>query len=106
MSSSPFSNGTEADAWMSLWCRWCDNDHVMHRDLVGPGCDIIAEAYMHSDRHPKEWRPEPPGKFYMPPLIICTKFTPCKTCGDDRAEERVELVAISDAEWAKSRETT
>ena len=26
----PFSNGTEGDAWMSKWCRFCAHDHDMH----------------------------------------------------------------------------
>lgn len=42
--SRPFSNGTEGDAWMSVWCELCVHDHGIHADSGEPGCERMWGA--------------------------------------------------------------
>lgn len=100
----PFSNGTEGDAWMGAWCRYCERDHEMHNDGPGPGCEIIASAMVDHDYWPEAWLPEPDdGHFFLPSRLVCGAFTPCNDCGGDPgATERAERVAEVRAYWTRS----
>src|SRR5690554_6682725 len=100
----PFSNGTEGDAWMHKWWSYCANDHQMHGDGGGPGCDLILKAYLRE--WPGEaWLPEPDdGQFALPSRLCCLAFKPCEPCGGDfGADARAERIAEVTAYW-KQRE--
>ena len=99
----PFSNGTEGDAWMEKWCRYCSRDHGQHTDEPGEadgGCHLILDAML-GNAWPEAWVPEPDdGRFFLPSRMICSAFTPCEPCGGDPgAEDRAERVAEVTAYW-------
>ena len=84
----PFSNGTEGEAWMSKWCRFCANDHGMHNGGdTEPMCDIIGMAMLRE--WPGEaWLPEPDdGRFALPSRLCCLSFKACGECGGDPGAE-------------------
>ena len=117
--STPFSNGTEADAWMSVWCAYCTHDHGLHTDgtYVDPAdpdnsCQLIGEAMLGARydggkwRWPEAWTPEPPGRFSLPSRMLCGQFTPCTQgdcTGDPGADERARRVAEVHLEWKAHR---
>lgn len=96
----PFSNGTEGDAWIDKWCRYCARDHEVHTE-TGPGCGLMTTA-MFGDEWPEGWVPEPDdGRFFLPSRMVCMAFTPCEDCGGDPgADARAERVAEVTAYWA------
>lgn len=97
---APFSNGTEGDAWMDKWCRYCARDHEMHGDDGhGPGCELMRSSYI--DEWPQGWVPEPDdGAFFLPSRLVCLAFEPCVPCGGDPgATARAERVAEVTAYW-------
>ena len=75
----PFSNGTEGQEWMSVWCEWCTKDHVTHSPDGdwGQGCPLIVQALSHEPV--AEWTDysEELG-FTMPASMTCSKFLECK----------------------------
>jgi len=102
----PFSNGTEGDAWMGVWCEHCTHDHgISHADAeVGEGCQIILLAMLGGDewRWPEAWLPEPAGSFSLPSRMICGQFQPChrgQCQGDPHAETRAAISAEVTAFW-------
>lgn len=105
---SPFSNGTEGDAWMSKWCEFCVHDHDMHLGN-GPGCSLIFGAML-DEPWPEAWLPEPDdGDFYLPSRMICGQFEPCHEggcTGDPAPEERAERVAEVTVYWRDRAETS
>lgn len=51
---TPFSNGTEGEAWMANWCGRCLVDAPFRNGLRGAiGCPLLAVAL--SGRTPAEW---------------------------------------------------
>lgn len=55
-----FSNGTEGEGWMGLWCDRCLHDRSAHTDAPADprnngliGCALVAVALM--SRTPVEW---------------------------------------------------
>ena len=95
----PFSNGTEGEAWMAVWCTYCARDHGLHNGRDSdPMCDLIGAAML-GDVWPEQWIPEPDdGQFFLPSRLVCTAFTACAECGgdpgaDDRAARAVEVTA-------------
>lgn len=107
--SKPFSNGTEGDAWMGVWCEHCTHDHsITHGDVdaTGEGCQIILLAAAQSAdewRWPEAWLPEPAGSFSLPSRMICGQFQPCHqgSCeGDPHADVRAAISAEVTAWWA------
>jgi hypothetical protein len=114
--SAPFSNGTEADAWMAVWCAYCAHDHgVHHVSLVADPdntCQLIGEAMLGARydggqwRWPEAWTPEPPGSFSLPSRMVCGQFTPCThdACtGDPAPAERGRRVTEVHLEWKAHR---
>lgn len=117
----PFSNGTEGEAWMSVWCSYCVHDHTMHeanvpeppgsRSLPGGGCLLIVDAMLGASDPdtwvwPEAWIPEPPGSFGLPSRLICGQFEPChegRCTGDPAAKERATIAAEVRAEWEAHR---
>lgn len=108
VTSVPFSNGTEGEAWMDKWCAYCVHDHGAHDDTYDDTCRVILEA-MTAD-HDKfdageAWvAPDKPG--YLPSRMICTLFEPCHKgdCGGDPgAEARAERVAEVMSFWIGRR---
>lgn len=100
--STPFSNGTEGDAWQYAWCRHCARDHEMHDD-TGPGCGLLCTAFI--GEWPEGWIPEPDdGHFHLPSRMVCMAFTPCTPCGGDPGEhDRAERVSEVTAYWKDRR---
>lgn len=106
--SRPFSNGTESEAWMGVWCEHCVHDHGMHDDSGDLGCDLILNSMLpdfpcDDFPWPEAWLPEPPGSFSLPSRMICGQFQPCTEggCqGDPHAEMRAAVSAEVTAEWA------
>ena len=101
-----FSNGTEGDAWMNVWCRHCAHDHDQHDGTeltnVG-GCEVVMHM-MTSDVWPEAILREPEGEFHIPPLHLCGVFTPCEPCGGDPlAETRSNVVAYVTNRWAETK---
>ena len=74
----PFSNGTEGQEWMSVWCSWCIRDHVTHMPDGdwSNGCELIAKALVHEPV--PEWTDysEELG-FTLPASMTCSKFREC-----------------------------
>ena len=113
--STPFSNGTEADAWMERWCYYCVHDHGVHDGAeANPDntCRMIGEAMLGAGydggkwRWPEAWTPEPPGKFGLPSYMLCGQFTPCHQdgcTGDPAPDERAERVAEVQLAWKAAR---
>lgn len=107
----PFSNGTEGDAWMSVWCTYCVHDHAIHGPAAGTGCQLIGDAMFGSAEPelwtwPEAWIPEPPGSFSLPSRLICGQFLPChegRCTGDPAAERRARIAAEVRAEWEAHR---
>lgn len=100
----PFSNGTEGDAWMRVWCASCAHDHTMHGpDGSGPGCRIIADAMIGGEPWPEAWLPEPDDdRFGCPSRMICGQYQPCDPCGGDpQADLRAGIVGQVTAYWAE-----
>jgi hypothetical protein len=108
--SKPFSNGTEGQAWMSVWCEHCTHDHdISHpgATLDEPGCDLILHAMMpdfpcDDFPWPEAWLPEPTGSFSWPSRMICGQFQPCEQgdcTGDPHAEVRAAVVAEVTDYW-------
>lgn len=106
--SKPFSNGTEGDAWMGVWCDYCTHDHpITHNDpaATGGGCQIMLLAVAQSDdewRWPEAWLPEPFGEFALPSRMICHQFQPCEQgdcSGDPHSEVRASIVAEVTDYW-------
>lgn len=96
----PFSNGTEGDAWMAKWCRYCARDHDMHDpNPEGPGCSMVTMSML--GEWPESWIPEPDdGRFSLPSRLVCTAFEACDACGGDPgADARAERVAEVVAYW-------
>jgi hypothetical protein len=107
----PFSNGTECDAWMSVWCEFFNHDHsITHGDpaATGEGCQIMLHAVADSNdewRWPEAWLPEPRGSFSLPSRLICGQFQPCEqgTCdGDPHADTRSAIVAETTDWWMQN----
>ena len=105
----PFSNGTEGDAWMGVWCELCTHDHsITHNDdaATGEGCQIMLRAVADTDdewRWPEVWLPEPRGSYSLPSRLICGQFEPChqgRCQGDPHADIRAEIVAEVTAYWS------
>lgn len=101
----PFSNGTEADAWMDRWCAFCAHDHGMHgANSDAEDCELVMNA-MAGLEYPADeaWVAEPDdGKFFLPSRMICLRFTPCTldACtGDPGAEARAGRVAEVQTYW-------
>lgn len=113
--SVPFSNGTEAGAWMSRWCSFCAHDHGMHDGAeANPDntCRLIGEAMLGASyngdrwRWPEAWLPEPPGRHGLPSYMCCRSFQPCTSgdcTGDPAPEERAQRVELVRREWAAYR---
>jgi hypothetical protein len=53
----PFSNGTEAEAWMETWCGTCAHDSPAMVEQ-GEGCPLVLVAL--AERTPAEWVDEDP----------------------------------------------
>lgn len=91
---TPFSNGTEGEAWMGVWCNHCAKDHGIHTG-DGGGCEIILTAMV-----PELWRwPEPwvatrDYRKRLPADIDCLAFEPCEPCGGDPLAETREGVRV------------
>lgn len=105
----PFSNGTEGEAWMGVWCEFCVHDHaITHGDdaqVDGEGCPIMRDV-MWQDREewrwPEAWLPEPHGEHALPSRMICHQFEPChqgRCDGDPHAETREAIAAEVTAWW-------
>lgn len=62
---SPFSNGTEGEAWQANWCNNCVHDRDLRRG-EGSGCVLVAISF--EDRTPAEW-------FQREVYGLGTKFT-------------------------------
>lgn len=107
----PFSNGTEGDAWMAIWCSYCTHDHTIHGPDAGTGCQLIGDAMLGASDPdtwvwPEAWIPEPPGSFALPSRLICGQFEPChegRCTGDPAAEQRATIAAEVRAEWEAHR---
>lgn len=56
--STPFSNGSESDAWMQVWCETCVQD-TPEKLLKEGGCPLVMVALMF--RTPAEWKRGPVG---------------------------------------------
>lgn len=100
-----FSNGTEGQAWMNVWCAHCALDHDQHegQPMDNGGCDLVLHM-MTSDVWPEAIVPQPPGEFHLPPLHLCGMFTPCNDCGGDPlAETRANVVAHTTAAWIEAK---
>lgn len=78
----PFSNGTEGEAWRSLWCGFCTHDHATH-DPDDPrfenGCEHLLNAVIGQPVEP--WTMAPEGWRHLPALMTCSQFAVCG-CGD------------------------
>lgn len=111
--SVPFSNGTEQEAWASVWCAYCVHDHTMHTD-EGGGCDLFLAGAMLAGtddwRWPEAWLPEPDdGRFSLPSRMVCSMFTPCHEgdcTGDPGAGDRSERVVEVTGYWQQRGHTT
>lgn len=104
----PFSNGTEEQAWMGVWCSHCVHDHGMtHHDGCGDGCPILLDYIVGTTpdvewRWPEVWLPAPPGSFALPSRMVCGKYEPCtegECKGDPHAEVRSAITAEVTAAW-------
>lgn len=111
--SVPFSNGTERDAWMSVWCSYCVHDHAMHGTgrATDDMCEIIGLSMMGEEhwRWPEAWTPEPPGSFRLLSRLICGAFTPCTVggcTGDPAPTQRAERAAAVHLEWSRAEVTS
>lgn len=109
-SGRPFSNGTEGDAWMDKWCRYCVHDHSMHGpNPQGPGCMLILNAMCPPDdfQWPEAWLPEPDdGRFFLPSRMVCGMFTACHDdgcTGDPGADDRADRVNEVTEYWIERR---
>lgn len=103
----PFSNGTEEQAWMAVWCQDCTHDHGMtHHNSCGDGCPLLLDYMVNigDDFHwPEAWLPAPPETNYLPSRMVCGMFQPCVQgdCdGDPEPELRAEIVAEVTSYWA------
>jgi len=110
--TTPFSNGTEAEAWMSRWCSYCVHDHGLHddaaQDETDTMCRLIADAMLGGPewRWPEAWTPEPPGMYGLLSYMLCGSFKPCAkdACtGDPAPTERAERVTMVQLAWAATR---
>lgn len=79
--SAMFSNGTEGDAWMAVWCDVCANIK---------GCDAIGAIY--SGITPECITLERDG-LHLPALHVCSRFAPDGE--DEYAEVRERVVAVT-----------
>lgn len=106
-SGRPFSNGTEGDAWMSVWCSRCVHDHGAHDETYTDCCDLIAAAMLPDFPSadlpwPEVWLPEPDGSFSLPSRMTCGQFSPCTNgdcTGDDLADTRAAIVSEVTVYW-------
>ena len=113
--STPFSNGTEYEAWNAAWCAVCAHDHGVHDGSnAGPleTCQMIGEALLGASydggkwRWPEAWTPEPPGMHGLPSYMLCGQFSPCTqgACtGDPAPDERAERVTKVQLAWRATR---
>jgi hypothetical protein len=106
VTSVPFANGTEGEAWMDKWCAYCVHDHAEHdgcTDDSNGGCILILEAMCGSVPDTEAWVAEPDdGTFSLPSRMLCTLFQPCTKdeCeGDPGAEARAARVGDVMAYW-------
>jgi len=111
----PFSNGTEGQAWMDVWCAHCANDHTMHSvddREAGPegfvGCQIIGASMIGGDdwRWPEAWiKPPPDLDNHLPSLMLCGMFTACEPCGGDPLSEvRINVIRTVEQGWRDERQ--
>jgi hypothetical protein len=66
------SNGTEGEAFMSVWCARCERDRAHREDFSVDGCPIIVATMalpITDPAYPKEWVYGREG------VAICTAFT-------------------------------
>jgi hypothetical protein len=63
MSTRPFSNGFEWDAWSAGWCAWCLNEET---------CPLLDLVFIEG-RTPQEWQPGADGVL-GPTRYFCTAF--------------------------------
>ena len=80
-----FANGTEGDAWMTVWCNECAND-------ADGTCPIVNRLLFEPDEVPPEIIEQPDGEYHLPPLHLCTAYTPGAD-GDPHAERRANVIA-------------
>lgn len=64
-----FSNATEGDGWMYVWCQRCTHDTPQALTEDG-GCPLVMVALM--QKTPVEWKPGPPGSLSR--KYECTEF--------------------------------
>lgn len=97
--STPFSNGTELEAWMGAWCSYCD---LCDEDA---GCDLLLHAFLPDEiPWPEAWLPEPTGEHHLPSKMVCLAFQPGPE-GDPGAEDRAERIEEVQNYW-RTREAT
>ena len=51
--SRPFSNGTEGEAWMAVWCDTCTKDAPARDGRYEEGCPLIVTAMV--GETPEQW---------------------------------------------------
>lgn len=108
-SRHPFSNGTEGESWMAVWCEYCVHDHGAshNHESCGDGCDLILNVLMPEFPSadfpwPEVWLPEPTGSFSLPSRLVCGQFQPCTTgdcAGDPQAATRAAITAEVTDYW-------
>lgn len=87
-----FANGSEGDAWTSVWCDTCTHDHDQHHGSSAPdvgGCPLFLAALV-GETVP-EWSVREGAPFVLPPDVVCSKYEPCSldACsGDPQPEAR------------------
>ena len=79
-----FANNTEGGAWEGVWCNHCQAD-------INDDCPIHT-ALLCTDDIPPEITEQPEGEFHLPPLHLCSGFTPMPE-GDPLADIRANVIA-------------
>lgn len=91
MGEVPFSNGTEYEEWLEVWCYRCGHDHEQHVDESG-GCGIAFGILAYPDDPPVEIQRGgyrivvangqdkviPNERGQLPAAITCSEWTPCE----------------------------